>query len=46
MRLSKSFVNDYIDVKDIDIDSLAEDMTRVGNEYDIAKRLVEARMKY
>ena len=42
MRLSKNFVNDYIDVKDIDIDSLAEDMTRVGNEYDIAKKLVEA----
>ena len=42
MRLSKNFVNDYIDVKDIDIETLAEDMTRVGNEYDIAKKLVEA----
>ena len=42
MRLSKKFVNDYIDINDIDIKTIAEDMTRVGNEYDIAKRLVEA----
>ena len=42
MRLSKNFVNDYIDINDIAIETLAEDMTRVGNEYDIAKKLVEA----
>ena len=42
MRLSKNFVNDYIDINDISIETLAEDMTRVGNEYDIAKKLVEA----
>ena len=42
MKLSKNFVNDYIDVKDIDIETLAEDMTRVGNEYDSAEKLINA----
>ncbi len=41
MILSKKFVNDYIKV-DEDIKTIAEDMTRVGNEYDTAKKLVEA----
>ena len=42
MRLSKNFVNDYIDIKDIDIKTIAEDMTRVGNEYDEAEKLISA----
>ena len=39
MILSKKFVNDYIKV-DEDIKDVAEEMTRVGNEYDVAKKLV------
>ena len=42
MKLSKNFVNDYIDIEDIDINTLAEDMTRVGNEYDSAEKLINA----
>ena len=42
MKLSKNFVNDYVDVSDIDIKTLAEDMTRVGNEYDSAEKLINA----
>ncbi len=41
MKLSKNFVKDYVDV-DVDIKTLAEDMTRIGNEYDEARKLVEA----
>ena len=41
MKLSKNFVKDYIDI-DVDIKTLAEDMTRVGNEYDSAERLINA----
>ena len=41
MILSKNLVKDYVDV-DVDIKTLAEDMTGVGNEYDEAKKLVEA----
>ena len=41
MKLSKNFVKDYIDV-DVDIKTLAEDMTRVGNEYDLAEKLINA----
>ena len=36
MILSKNFLKDYVDIdENIDIETLAEDMTRVGNEYDI-----------
>lgn len=42
MKLSKNFVNDYVDIEDIDIKTLAEDMTRVGNEYDSAEKLINA----
>lgn len=42
MKLSKNFVKDYIDIDDIDIKTLAEDMTRVGNEYDSAEKLINA----
>ena len=41
MKLSKNFVKDYIDI-DVDIKQLAEDMTRVGNEYDTADKLINA----
>lgn len=41
MKLSKNFVKDYIDL-DVDIKTLAEDMTRVGNEYEEASRLIDA----
>ncbi len=43
MILSRKFLKDYVDIDDnIDIKTLAEDMTRVGNEYDLAERLVPA----
>ncbi len=41
MKLSKNFVSDYIDI-DVDIKTLAEDMTRVGNEYEEAEKLINA----
>ena len=41
MKLSKNFVKDYVDI-DVDIKTLAEDMTRVGNEYDSAEKLIPA----
>ncbi len=41
MRLSKNFVKDYVDVQ-ADLKTLAEDMTRVGNEYDSAEKLIPA----
>ncbi len=39
MKLSTNFVKDYIDI-DVDLKKLAEDMTKVGNEYDSAEKLV------
>ena len=43
MKLSLNFVKDYVDIDDdIDVVRLAEDMTRVGNEYDSAEKLVNA----
>ena len=41
MILSKKFVSDYICVED-NIESIAENMTRVGNEYDYAGKLINA----
>ncbi len=41
MKLSKNFVKDYVDI-DVDIKTLAEDMTKVGNEYDSASMLINA----
>ena len=41
MKLSKNFVKDYVDI-DVDIKTLADDMTRVGNEYDSAEKLINA----
>ena len=41
MKLSTNFLKDYVDI-DVDVKTLAEDMTRVGNEYDFAGHLIEA----
>ena len=41
MKLSKNFVKDYVDI-DVGIKTLAEDMTKVGNEYDEAGKLINA----
>ena len=41
MILSKNFLKDYVDIdENIDIKTLAEDLTRVGNEYDLAQDLI------
>ena len=40
MKLSRKFLNDYIDTSDIDIHKLAEDMTSIGNEYDFCGKFV------
>lgn len=42
MRLSKKFINDYIDVKDIDMKELAEKMVFAGNEYEEIHPFCEA----
>jgi hypothetical protein len=36
MKLSKNFLKDYVDI-DVDIKTLAEDMTNIGNEYEEAR---------
>ena len=41
MKLSTNFVKDYVDI-DVDVKQLAEDMTRVGNEYNSAEKLINA----
>ena len=41
MKLSTNFLKDYVDI-DEDIHTLAEDMTKVGNEYDTAQKLINA----
>ena len=41
MKLSRKFLNDYIDTNDIEIKKLAEDMTGIGNEYDFCGKLVD-----
>ena len=42
MILSRNFVKDYIDLPDdIDIKTIGEDMTRVGNEYDEARNFID-----
>lgn len=45
MKLSTNFVKDYVDItveNEEDVRKLAEEMTRVGNEYDSAKMLISA----
>lgn len=42
MILSRNFVKDYIDLPDeLDIKTIGEDMTRVGNEYDEARKFID-----
>ena len=41
MKLSLNFVKDYVDV-DVPVEKLAEDMTKVGNEYDSVEKLISA----
>ena len=41
MKLSTNFLKDYVDI-DVDLHTLAEDMTKVGNEYDSAENLISA----
>lgn len=41
MKLSINFVKDYVDI-DVDTKTLAEDMTKAGNEYDSAENLINA----
>ncbi len=41
MILSRNFVKDYIDLDDsLSIEQIAEDMTRIGNEYDYAGKFI------
>ena len=45
MKLSTNFLKDYVDVEintKEDIYNLAENMTKVGNEYDFQGKLVNA----
>ena len=42
MKLSRKFLNDYIDTSDIPINKLAEDMTSIGNEYGFCGNLISA----
>ena len=41
MKLSTNFLKNYVDI-DVDLHTLAEDMTKVGNEYDSAQPLINA----
>ena len=42
MILSRNFVKDYIDLdENLDIKTIGEDMTRVGNEYDVAQKFID-----
>ena len=41
MILSKKFISDYVDI-DTDINSLAEEMVKVGNEYESVNKLINA----
>ena len=43
MKLSLNFVKDYVDIdENINIHDLAEAMTKAGNEYDEAGKLIDA----
>ena len=43
MRLSTNFVKDYVDIdENISVHDLAEAMTKAGNEYDSAEKLINA----
>ena len=42
MKLSVNFVKEYIDLENTDVKQMAEDMTKAGNEYDSAGKLLPA----
>ncbi len=42
MKLSRNFVNDYTNIKDIDIHQLGDSMVKLGNEYESITSLVPA----
>ncbi|MEI3392321.1 MAG: phenylalanine--tRNA ligase subunit beta [Clostridia bacterium] len=43
MKLSTNFLKEYVNIdENLDVKTLAEDMTRVGNEYDSAEKLINA----
>ena len=42
MKLSRNFLNDYVDTTDIAIQKLADDMTSIGNEYASCGKLINA----
>lgn len=42
MKVSKSFLCDYIDIKNIDFNEIAEKMVFLGNEYDSVSKISEA----
>ena len=45
MKLSRKFVSDYIELPNDDIKVIADKMTSVGNEYDMAGKLVNKKEK-
>ena len=43
MILSTNFLKDFVDIdENLDVKTVAEDMTRVGNEYDSAEKLINS----
>ena len=42
MKLSRKFLEDFLDIKDKDIQKIADDMTSIGNEYDYCGKLISA----
>ena len=42
MILSKKFLNDYIDIENEDIKQIADNMVKIGNEYDKCEKLINA----
>ena len=42
MRLSKKFLNDYIDINNIKFDELADKMVNAGNEYESIEKMCNA----
>ncbi len=43
MKLSTKFLRDYLDLpKNITYEKIASDMTRIGNEYDNASKLIKS----
>ena len=43
MKLSLNFVKDYIDIdQNLSVKEIAENMTKVGNEYDSAEKLINS----